>query len=121
MVSLVIPWLQDALSSSEITSQMANKIAKALKLLRAYRDLLNSDADTLINVIKSMTVQAMVHVTNAYFHAQIKSYTVKTLFWYICIYCNYTNTKLELIHAYLGIQPRTELGSCFNRGSHFDQ
>ena len=49
---MVIPRLQDALSSSEITSEMANKIARALNLLGVDRDLLNSDADTLIDIIK---------------------------------------------------------------------
>ena len=49
---MVIPGLQDAFSSSEITSEMANKIARALNLLGADRDLLNSDADTLIDVIE---------------------------------------------------------------------
>ena len=51
-VSMVIPGLQDALSSAEITIEMANKIARALNLLGADRDLLNSDADTLIDVIE---------------------------------------------------------------------
>ena len=45
-VSTAIPGLQDALSSSEITSEMAKKITRALNLLGADRHLLNSDADT---------------------------------------------------------------------------
>ena len=49
---MVISSPQDALSFSEITSEMANKIARALNLLGTDRDLLNSDADTLIDVIK---------------------------------------------------------------------
>ena len=49
---MVIPGLQDALSSAAITIEMANKIARALNLLGADRDLLNSDADTLIDVIE---------------------------------------------------------------------
>ena len=50
------PWRfprhRDALSSSEITTEMANKIARALNLLGADGDLLNSDADSLIDVIE---------------------------------------------------------------------
>ena len=49
---MVIAGLQDVFSSSEITSEMANKIARALNLLGADRDLLNSDADTLVDVIE---------------------------------------------------------------------
>ena len=37
--------------SAEISSEMADKIARALNLLGADRDLLNSDADALIDVI----------------------------------------------------------------------
>ena len=51
-VSIVIPGLQNASGYSEITSEMAHKIARALNLLGADRDLLNSDADILIDVIE---------------------------------------------------------------------
>ena len=49
---MVIPGLQDPLNSTERTSEMADKIARALNLLRADRDILNSDAGTLIDVIE---------------------------------------------------------------------
>ena len=52
MVSMAIPAPQDALSSSEITTEMTNKIARVLNLLGADGDLLNSDADTLVDVIE---------------------------------------------------------------------
>ena len=72
---MVIPGLQDALSYSEITSEMANKIARALNLLGADRDLLNYDADTLIDVIKHYFGDDSAGNDSypAHFHTQINS------------------------------------------------
>ena len=49
---MAIPGLQEALRSSKITIKMAYKIVRAPNLLGAYRDLLNSDTDTLIDIIE---------------------------------------------------------------------
>ena len=49
---MVIPGLKDSHSSLEVTGEMANRIARAVNLLEADRDFLNSGVDVLIDIIE---------------------------------------------------------------------